>query len=116
MKAGLAKNYAILQSRDNLTTCSANFVFKFPNTVVWFLHIVATQVVKVAFKFLLYLTFFPFYEVSLVFAFIIIFWWDKCRLSYQFNSRFQWTGWHFASILWGKSVATVITGKWILNL
>ena len=44
-----------------------------PNSVVWFLHrdhlhIRATQIVKVAFKLLSYLTLFPFHEVSLVFV------------------------------------------------
>ena len=37
-----------------------------------YLHIGSTQIVKVAFKFLLYLTVFPFFEVSLVLVFITI--------------------------------------------
>ena len=38
-----------------------------------YLHKGSTQIVKVAFKFLLYLTVFPFFEVSLVSVFVITF-------------------------------------------
>ena len=38
-----------------------------------YLHIGSTQIVKVAFKFLLYLTVFPFFEVSLVSVFILFY-------------------------------------------
>ena len=43
----------------------------------YILHIGATQIVKVAFKFLLYLTLFPFFEVSLVLIFITILFWGE---------------------------------------
>ena len=49
-----------------------------PNSAVWFLHrdhlhTGATQIVKVAFKFLSYLTLFPFSEISLVFVLFCFF-------------------------------------------
>ena len=48
---------------------SRHYCFKFLHRNCF--HIGATQIVEVVFRFLLYLTFFPFYDVSLVLVFII---------------------------------------------
>ena len=95
--------------------CSASFVL-LPGFLTYHLHIGAAQSVKVALKFLSYLTLFYFYEASLNYCFVLFFGGMIVVLRYQFNSQFQCSCWHFTSISWGSLVAIAITGTWMLNL
>ena len=91
-----------------------------PNSAVWFLHRAhlhtgPMQILKVAFKFLSYLTLFPFSEISLVFV-LFRFFFSQIIIVFDtiwFTVSMHWLT--FCINFMRLMVAIVITGTWMLN-